>query len=204
MDDIIAITLRLASVCEQLGIRYLVGGSLASSLHGIPRATQDVDFVLEIRQDQVAAFGTLLRDDFYLDEEAIRDAIERKSSFNLIHLRSYFKADVFVARDDEPARLQMARSQRYSLGEGPGRDLVVASAEDVIAQKLYWFQLGDHVSERQWQDALGVLKVAGTRLDFAYLRRLSVLLGVAELLTTAAREAGLDLSQNTNADDEGR
>ena len=193
MDDIIAITLRLASVCEQLGIRYLVGGSLASSLHGIPRATQDVDLVLEIGQDDVAAFVNSLRDDFYLDEEAIRDAIDRRTSFNLIDLRSYFKADVFVARDDEPGRLQMARSHRYSLGDEPGQELVVASPEDVIAQKLYWFQLGDRVSERQWQDALGVLKVAGTRLDLEYLRRVSTMLGVAELLAVAAREAGLDL-----------
>ena len=193
MDDIIAITLRLASLCEQLGIRYLVGGSLASSLHGIPRATQDVDLVLEISQDDVAAFVNSLRDDFYLDEEAIRDAIDRRTSFNLIDLRSYFKADVFVARDDEPGRLQMARSHRYSLGDEPGQELVVASPEDVIAQKLYWFQLGDRVSERQWQDALGVLKVAGTRLDLEYLRRVSTMLGVAELLAVAAREAGLDL-----------
>jgi len=193
MDDIIAITLRLASVCEQLGIRYLVGGSLASSLHGFPRATQDVDLVLEIGQDDVAAFVNSLRDDFYLDEEAIRDAIDRRTSFNLIDLQSYFKADVFVARDDEPARLQMARSHRYSLGDEPGHELVVASPEDVIAQKLYWFQLGDRVSDRQWQDALGVLKVAGTRLDLEYLRRVSAMLGVAELLAVAAREAGLDL-----------
>ena len=193
MDDIIAITLRLASVCEQLGIRYLVGGSLASSLHGFPRATQDVDLVLEISQDDVAAFVNSLRDDFYLDEEAIRDAIDRRTSFNLIDLQSYFKADVFVARDDEPARLQMARSHRYSLGDEPGHELVVASPEDVIAQKLYWFQLGDRVSDRQWQDALGVLKVAGTRLDLEYLRRVSAMLGVAELLAVAAREAGLDL-----------
>jgi hypothetical protein len=196
MDDIIAITLRLASVCEQLGIRYVVGGSLASSLHGIPRATQDVDLVLEIGQDDVAAFVDILRDDFYLDEEAIRDAINRRTSFNLIDLKSYFKADVFVARDDEPARLQMARSHRYSLGDGPGHELVVASPEDVIAQKLVWFQLGDRVSERQWQDALGVLKVAGTRLDLEYLRRVSAMLGVAELLAAAAREAGVDLHAN--------
>ena len=196
MDDIIAITLRLAGVCEQLGIRYLVGGSLASSLHGIPRATLDVDLVLEIGQHHVAAFVKSLRDDFYLDEEAIRDAIDRKASFNLIDLQCYFKADVFVARDDEPARLQMARSRRYALGDEPGHELVVASPEDVIAQKLYWFQLGDRVSERQWLDALGVLKVAGTRLDLDYLRRVSAMLGVAELLAVVARDAGLDLRGN--------
>lgn len=196
MDDIIAITLRLARLCEQLGIRYLVGGSLASSLHGVPRATLDVDLVIEIGQDDVAPFVDSLRGDFYLDEGAIRDAIDRGTSFNLIDLQSYFKADVFVARDDEPGRLQMERSHRYSLGDEPGHELVVASPEDVVAQKLYWFQLGDRVSERQWQDALGVLKVTGTRLDLEYLRRVSALLGVAELLAEAAREAGLDLHGN--------
>ena len=97
-----------------------------------------------------------------------------------------------MARDDESARLQMARSHRYSLGDEPGHELVVSSPEDVIAQKLYWFQLGDRVSDRQRQDALGVLKVAGTRLDLEYLRRVSAMLGVAELLAAAAREAGLD------------
>lgn len=193
MDDIIAITLQLAGVCDRLGIRYVVGGSLASSLHGLPRATQDVDFVLEMRQDDVAAFVNELRDDFYLDEGAIRDAIDRQSSFNLIHLGSFFKADVFVAKDDKPSRLQMERSRRYSIGAEPGRELVVASPEDVVAQKLYWYQLGDRISERQWSDALGVLKVAGTQLDLAYLRRVSAMLGVDGLLEEAAREAGVAL-----------
>lgn len=193
MDDIIAITLQLAGVCNQLGIRYVVGGSLASSLHGFPRATQDVDFVLEMRQDDVATFVNILRDDFYLDEGAIRDAIDRRSSFNLIHLASFFKADVFVAKDDEPSRLQLERSRRYSIGTEPGRELVVASPEDVIAQKLFWYQLGDRVSERQWSDALGVLKVAGTQLDLAYLRRVSAMLGVDALLEEATREAGVAL-----------
>jgi len=94
----------------------------------------------------------------------------------------------------------IAISHRYSLGDGPGQELVVASPEDVIAQKLFWFQLGDRVSERQWQDALGVLKVGGTRLDLDYLQRVSAMLGVAELLAGAAREAGLDLHKNQASD----
>lgn len=190
MDDIIAITLQIAGTCERLGIRYLVGGSLASSLHGIPRATQDVDLVMSIRQADVAGLVRALRDDFYLDEDAIREAIDRQTSFNLVHLGSYFKADVFVARDDEPSRLQMDRSRRYPLGR-PVRELVVASPEDVVAQKLHWFALGDRVSERQWLDAIGVLKVLGPRLDLAYLRRIAEMRGVEALLREAASEAGL-------------
>jgi hypothetical protein len=182
VDDIIGMTLHLAMVCERLGVPYMVGGSLASSLHGIPRATQDVDLVLAIQQEDVAGLVAAVRADFYLDEEAIRDAIERRTSFNLIHLGSFFKAAIFVAKDDEVSRLQMARTQRYRLGEGADRELVVASPEDIVAQKLSWFALGDQASERQWNDALGVLKVAGLRLDLAYLERVSILLGVEELL----------------------
>jgi hypothetical protein len=169
-----------------------VGGSLASSLHGIPRATQDVDLVMSIRQADVAGLVRALRDDFYLDEDAIREAVDRQTSFNLVHLGSYFKADVFVARDDEPSRLQMDRSRRYPLGR-PVRELVVASPEDVVAQKLHWFALGDRVSERQWLDAIGVLRVLGPRLDMAYLRRIAELMGVEALLKEAAGEAGLPM-----------
>jgi hypothetical protein len=189
VDDIIAITLRLAAVCEQLGLAYLVGGSLASSLHGIPRATQDVDFVVAIGQHDVAAFVSALRDEFYLDEDAIRDAIERRTSFNLVHLHTYFKADVFVAKDDEASRLQIARGHRYQIGDDPGDTLVVASPEDIVAQKLYWHALGDRVSERQWSDAIGVLKVAGRRLDLEYLHHVSSLLGVESLLQEAMAAA---------------
>lgn len=189
MDEIIAITLRVAAVCEALGLTYLVGGSLASSLHGIPRATQDVDFVVAMAQRDVEAFASALRDEFYLDEEAIRDAVERRSSFNLVHLGTYFKADVFVAKDDEASQLQMARGRRYQIGDDLRHGLVVASPEDVVAQKLYWYALGDRVSERQWGDAIGVLKVAGHGLDVEYLRRVSALLGVGSLLQEAMAAA---------------
>jgi hypothetical protein len=130
-----------------------------------------------------------LRGQFYLDEDAMREAVERHSSFNVVHLGTYFKADIFVAHDDEPSRLQMARSQRIRLSVDPPRDIVVASPEDVVAQKLYWYRLGDEVSERQWNDAIGVLKVAATGLDMAYLRRAAALLDVEQLLQRAIDEA---------------
>jgi hypothetical protein len=104
-----------------------------------------------------------------------------------VHLRSYFKADVFIPRDDESSRLEMVRRQRFVVEETPRREIVVASAEDTVAQKLYWYALGDRVSERQWSDALGVLKVAGPTLDLAYLRHVAAMLGVDELLDRALR-----------------
>jgi hypothetical protein len=189
MDEILEITLRVTDACERLGVPYAVVGSLASSLHGIPRATQDVDIVASLTLANASAFANALRGEFYLDDDAIRDAIERRRSFNVVHLTSYFKADVFIPRDDESSRLEMARRQRFVIEETPRREIVVASAEDTIAQKLYWYALGDRVSERQWSDALGVLRVAGSALDLQYLRRVSALLGVDELLEQALRTA---------------
>ena len=191
MDEILEITLNVVETFERLGIPCLVGGSLASSLYGIPRATQDVDIVARLTQRDVAGLVAALGDAFYLDEAAIREAVDRRTSFNLIHLQTVLKVDVFVADDDEPSINQMQRRQRLELEEQPGRALVVASAEDVVAQKLYWYRLGDEVSDRQWSDVIGVLRVTGGRLDQQYLRRTAVLLGVHDLLRRALDESGI-------------
>ncbi len=191
MDEILDITLFVAETFDRLGITYLIGGSLASSLHGIPRATEDVDLVANIRQEHVPGLITALRETFYLDEAAMREAIEQRASFNLIHLRTLFKVDVFVAKDDAASREEMQRRQRFAVSDEPRRDLVVASPEDVVAQKLYWFSLGDEVSERQWTDAVGVLKVRGDRVDLVYLRHIAEWLGIETLLRCACEEAGI-------------
>jgi len=191
VDEILEITLNVVETFERLGIPCLVGGSLASSLYGIPRATQDVDIVARLTQRDVAGLVAALGDAFYLDEAAIREAVDRRTSFNLIHLQTVLKVDVFVADDDEPSINQMQRRQRLELEEQPGRALVVASAEDVVAQKLYWYRLGDEVSDRQWSDVIGVLRVTGGRLDQQYLRRTAVLLGVHDLLRRALDESGI-------------
>lgn len=187
-------TLRVTSVLEALGVPYLVGGSLASSLHGRPRATQDVDLVADLREPHVVPLVQALRGDFYLDEPAIRDAVARRSTFNVIHLGTLFKVDVFVAGDDLPTRRELERRQRYRLGAAPLREIEVASPEDIVVQKLHWFRLGDHVSERQWSDALSVLAVRGRELDLGYMRDLAGQMGVVELLARALGEAGLTSS----------
>jgi hypothetical protein len=192
MDEILEITLFLAATFERLGVSYLVGGSLASSLHGLPRATQDVDLVAALEPEHVPALVAALRGSFYLDEPAIRAAVRQRTSFNVIHLGTLLKADVFVAGSDAATRSEFERRQRYRVAVDPPRELVLASAEDTIAQKLHWFRLGDEVSERQWSDALGVLKVAGGRLDFAYLRRTAALLGVQDLLERILTEVGMN------------
>jgi hypothetical protein len=190
MKETLDVTLRITGVLEALGVVYAVGGSLASSLHGFPRATQDVDIVADLREDDVPALVAALRDHFYLDEAAIRTAVRDRSSFNVIHLDTLFKADLFVAKDDEPTRQELARRQRYRLPLDTPGEVDLASPEDVIVQKLYWYRLGDHVSERQWMDAQSVLTVGGELLDLRYMRQLARTMGVGDLLERALSEAG--------------
>ena len=190
MDDVLEITLLVTDALEQLGVPYVVGGSLASSFHGIPRATIDADVVAAIRPAHQTGLVKALRDRFYLDADAIRLAIEQRATFNLIHLETMFKVDVFIAGDDQVTRQELERGRPFVVTDAPERTLRIASAEDTIARKLHWYELGDGVSDRQWNDVVGVLKVAGASLDLPYLRRTAALLGVERLLDRAIEEVG--------------
>lgn len=191
LEEPIEVTVEIARMLQKLGVEYLVGGSLASSLHGHPRSTQDIDVVADLRPEHVTPLLAALRGGFYFDEPAIREAVTRRSSFNVIHLRTLFKVDVFVAGDDLSTRRELQRRQVYTLDIEPPEDIVVASAEDVIVQKLHWYRLGDHVSERQWLDAMNVLEVRGSELDHEYMRDLATHMGVADLLERILGQAGL-------------
>ncbi|HEV3049709.1 MAG TPA: hypothetical protein VGX50_05335 [Longimicrobium sp.] len=176
---------------DSLGVEYVIGGSIASSIYGIPRATQDVDVIADLREEHIPAFVAALRDDFYLDEPAVRDAVRRRSTFNVIHLHTMFKVDVFVAKDDAATTQELARGQPYVPPEIPDARIALASPEDVVVQKLYWYRPGDHVSERQWTEAIQVLKVRGTALDQGYMQELARTMNVEDLLQRALRDAGL-------------
>ena len=180
MKEILEITLQLASTCEALHIPYLVGGSIASSFHGIPRATLDADVLAFLDQSHVGDFVSRLKGEFYVDEAMIRDAIDNKGSFNVIHLATMFKVDIFVTGRNRLSEEEMARRQEYTMDEN--RMLFIASPEDIVVQKLYWYRLGGQVSERQWNDAQGVIKVQGDRLDTDYMRRIAQELKVEDLL----------------------
>ncbi len=185
----ILVTLEVTAALEQLGALYLVGGSLASSLHGIPRSTQDIDLLVELPGKHVDRLAELLEDRFYVDRDMMHDAVLRRSSFNLLHLATMFKVDVFVSDRGELAREEMARRQRVEVGTPP-QPIWVCSAEDIVVQKLDWFEKGDRISERQWGDLIGVLRVGKDKLDQQYMRRWAAHLGVLELLESAVAEAG--------------
>ncbi|MCB9762366.1 MAG: hypothetical protein H6739_21395 [Alphaproteobacteria bacterium] len=181
----IEIALRVGDVLDTLGVPWLVGGSVASSLHGIPRATQDIDLVAQLMRRHVPTLVEALEADFYIDADMIRDAIHRVSSFNIIHLPTMTKVDVFLLRGDRLSQAEMKRRCFHSLGDESGRTLPLASAEDIILQKLDWYRQSGGVSERQWRDVLGVMKIQGEQLDIAYLREQARDAGLEDLLIDA-------------------
>jgi len=189
LPEQIAVTMLVADALEALGVPYAIGGSFASALHGVMRATMDADLVADLRREDVAPFVQALGELFYANAEMMREAIGQHRSFNLIHLDSMFKVDVFVARPRDFDRAQLARRQLHLLSEDPERRAYVASAEDTVLAKLEWHRMGGEVSDRQWRDALGVLKVQGLRLDLAYMRHMAAGLGVKDLLERALEES---------------
>ncbi|HEY7348707.1 MAG TPA: hypothetical protein VH599_10365 [Ktedonobacterales bacterium] len=189
---ILAAIMPVIDAFEQLGVAYYIGGSVASSIYGMPRSTLDVDLIADLRQEQVQPLVARLQDAYYLDEEAMRKAIQRRSSCNLIHLATMLKVDVFVARARPFDREAFQRIQQSRASEAePDRMLALSSAEHMVLAKLEWYRMGNEISERQWNDVLGILKVQGVALDTAYLRRWAADLRLADLLERALTEANL-------------
>jgi hypothetical protein len=175
---------------EDLTIPYYIGGSLASSAHGVPRASIDADVIAELGQEQVAPLLARLADAYYVDEERAREAVRTRRSFNLIHLGTMFKVDLFVARGRPFDREALRRARPEALEDAPTpRQFVVASPEDTLLAKLDWFRAGGEVSERQWTDVVGLLRAGWAAVDQEYLGRWAAALGVSDLLQRARGEA---------------
>jgi len=175
---------RLLEVLDRSEIHYSIGGSVASSAHGIPRTTMDVDLVADIKPGQVDELVALLQAEFYADAAMIREGLAHGRSFNLIHYATAYKFDVFPLRSDEYSLLEFGRrvfTEIRSFGPQP-LECAVATAEDTILRKLQWYRAGGETSERQWNDLRGILKISGPRLDLAYLRHWAPYLKVDDLL----------------------
>ncbi len=102
-----------------------------------------------------------------------------------------FKIDIFVLSEDKLSQQEMSRREKYRVSDEPGQNLFLASVEDTILHKLYWFQLGKEVSERQWNDVLGVLQVQADKIDYSYLNQTAQKRGVLMLLERALEEANI-------------
>lgn len=188
-NEPIEVTLKVTDVFETLGVPYLIGGSLASTLYGMVRTTQDSDIVAEMRLEHLQPFLAALQDEFYVDEEMIQDSIQRHSSFNIIHRETMFKVDVFIPRPRPFLQSQLTRAQRQTFTFDTEVSAKFASPEDTILSKLEWYRLGNEVSERQWRDILGVMKTRAGELDLSYLKKWAAELKVSDLLERALKES---------------
>ena len=189
-NEPVEVTLKVSGVFEKLGIPYLIGGSLASTLYGMVRTTQDADLVAEMRLEHVQPFVAALQDEFYVDDEMMVEAIQRNSSFNIIHRETMFKVDVFIPRPSPFLRSQLDRAQKQTFSFETEVSAKFSSPEDTILSKLEWYRMGGEVSERQWRDVLGVLKTRAGELDLDYLRKWADELHVDDLLERGMMETG--------------
>jgi len=183
------IILLVTQALEQIGISYAVGGSLASSIHGVMRSTLDADIVADMKLEHIKPLVAALSKEFYADDEMIKDAIEHHSSFNLIHYETAFKVDIFTRKLRAFDQMQLERRRTSVIATDPEYSVYVVSPEDIILSKLEWYRMGGEVSDRQWRDILGVLKTRAGELEMDYLRKWANELKVADLLEHALKEA---------------
>jgi len=189
-SEIIQALTSLVEVLERFGIAYYIGGSVASSVHGRRRYTQDVDVVAALQLKHVQTLVAMLQQEYYIDADMIRGAIQNGSSFNLLHHDTGVKVDVFVQKTGPFSQQEMRRAREDVLEVG-SRPFFFASAEDMILAKLDWWKQGGGVSNRQWNDILEIIKEKHAALDIAYLRQSAPMLGVADVLEKAFNDAGL-------------
>jgi hypothetical protein len=189
--DIISAIDMVIECFERLGIDYCIGGSVASSAYGIARATMDVDLIAKMETKHVDNLVKALENNYYIDSGMITNAIQEKSSFNLIHLETMIKIDIFILRDQPYDLKAFDRRQTDTLDEENARKFYLSSPEDVILSKLQWYHLGGRLSQQQWKDVLGILKIQGDRLDLKYLKYWASKLNLSDLLNGSFNDADI-------------
>lgn len=186
----IAVLKRLTDVLDALGIPYAIGGSIASSMYGTVRFTRDADIGVLPFAPAADRFYRMLKDEFYINEQAMQQALVYSSSFSIIHFATAFKIDFFVLGPSDFEQQILLRSRIVRLGESEVGDLCFVSPEDVILLKLRRLTEPDVTSEHQWDDIQGVLLVQGEALDLEYLEGWAKKLELGGLLDRAFVEAG--------------
>jgi hypothetical protein len=186
--DAIGIAALVAKAIEAVGGEYFVGGSVASSIYGEPRATNDIDIVVSLPLGRVNDLVETLGADFEVDVDMLRTALLRGASANIFYLPLLTKIDLFALGDAPYDEAEFAR-RRVVRVRPSGEELVVKSPEDTILRKLLWFRAGGEVSERQWRDVVEVLRVNRGALEDAYVDAWATRLGIGALVERARAEA---------------
>lgn len=185
----IAVLKRLTDVLDALGIPYAIGGSIASSVYGTVRFTRDADIGVLPFAPAAAEFCKRLKDEFYVNEESMQQALACCGNFSIIHFETAFKVDFFVLGPSAFEEQILLRSRVVRLGESEEGDLCFVSPEDVILLKLQNLKEPGTPAEHQWADIQGVLVVQGELLDLEYLTTWAKRLELNELLNRAFVEA---------------
>ncbi len=180
----------ITDIFDSLNIGYAIGGSVASSIFGIPRFTQDADITARISIPDAELLYEKLRLRFYISKEAIYQAVNSKSGFNVIFLDTAYKIDIFIPGSEFENTL-IARSRKNKIDEAIEKEFSLVSPEDVILLKLKWYKMADCVSDRQWSDVLGILGVQQESLDYEYLKMWAIKLGLTALLEKVIVESKL-------------
>lgn len=195
-SEIVSAVTPLVEIFEELKIGYYIGGSVASSVYGLPRTTIDVDIIADLKPIHVQPLFDGLKDTYYISPDMVSDAIQGHSSFNVIHLSTMLKIDVFVLKPEiyDQTAFQRAGTPASASQEEMER-FVMASAEDIVLHKMYWYRSGGEVADRQWLDILGVLKVQGESLDLSYMRTWADKLQVSDLFIKALEDAEIGIDE---------
>ena len=182
--DVLAGLLIFLQRLEATDIPYAVDGSVASSVHGEPRTSADSDIAMDLPPARLADLLRALGADFHVPRDSAARAVEAHGCFNVIHLPTSAKIDVFVAGPSAFDRAQFEHRVRKPL-QKDGPPVWISSAEVMVVKKLHVFRSSGGVSERQWRDVRGILEVQAGRLDEAWMRRHAAGLGVSDLLERA-------------------
>jgi hypothetical protein len=171
---------------QESDIPYMVTGSIASSVHGIPRATQDIDVVIDPTREQLLALLKRFSEpDYDADQDDVIDAFHRRSMFSVIDRRGIWKIDFIVRKIRPFSKKEFDRRQEIEIFDMP---VYAATPEDVLLAKLEWAQLGE--SERQIRDAAGIIEIQGEKLDTQYVERWAAALDIEDQLRAARQKAG--------------
>jgi hypothetical protein len=183
---------RLVEALDRLKIPFFVCGSLASSTHGLSRATKDVDLVAAVQLHHIAGLVAELGKEFYVDPDMIRQALATQRSFNLIHFATAYKFDIFPlgAGPFDQAQFERRATAPVSLEGSDPINVPLATAEDTLLSKLSWFRAGGEVSDYQWNDIRGIVEIRGDHLDLEYLHRWAAHLHVEDLLQRVLSQRG--------------
>jgi len=188
--DLLDALLSIKTIFEVLNVRYYIKGAVALSLYGMQRATFDIDFVAHLEPELFNGVISLLKAACYVDEETIKNAIEKKTDFEAIHLDSLLKINISLAQNTTRDKMIESRLLNHIV-EVNYPSINVASPEDIIITQLQEYKANGEVADDQWNDILGVLKVQGETLDSTYLGYWTSEISLAHLLINAYFDAGL-------------